>query len=395
MSGAPAEPPILRQCMVIAGEISGDLLAADLVSGMRAEARARGSVEPVFFGAGGDALAQAGTEIVLDLPRHAVVGLWEVFKSLGKFRRFFRQLLELACARQPEAIVLVDFSGFNRRFAAALRQRLKRNPAGTWRPRIVQYVSPQVWASRPSRAESMARDLDLLICLFPFEKEWYAQRYPQFRVEWAGHPLIDRVRQAPAGDKPPGPAQVLLLPGSRLAELERHLPVMLEAVRLLRKEQAIRVLMVVPSQDLAETARRHLAGDGGVELQVGGLNEALAEATVALASTGTVTLECGLMEVPTVALYKTSWLTFQLAIRLVSIRFAAMPNLILDRLVYPEFLQDEATPQRLAKAAARLLSSETEREQIRVQLREVRHRLGEPGASRRAARLILELPGQA
>jgi len=157
----------------------------------------------------------------------------------------------------------------------------------------------------------------------------------------------------------------------------------------------MRVRMVLPRQDLAETARRHLAGSGEVELQVGGLNEALGEATVALASTGTVTLECALMEVPTVALYKTSWLTFQMAIRLVSIRFAAMPNLILDRLVYPEFLQDEATPQRLAEAAARLLTSESEREQIRAQLREVRHRLGEPGASRRAAQLILDLPGTA
>jgi lipid-A-disaccharide synthase len=377
--------------MVIAGEISGDLLAADLVTAMRAEARAQGTAEPVFFGAGGDALAQAGAEIVLDLPRHAVVGVVEVLKNLGKFRRFFRQLIELACARQPEVIILVDFSGFNRRFAAALRQRLSQNPAVRWRPRIVQYVSPQVWASRPSRAKSMARDLDLLVCLFPFEKEWYAQRYPQLRAEWVGHPLLDRVSERPVAPSPPGPAQLLLLPGSRVAELERHLPVLLEAVKLIRSRHAVRCRMVLPREDLAETARRHLAGGREVQVQVGGLTEALAEATVALASTGTVTLECALMEVPTVALYKTSWLTYQIAIRMVSIRFAAMPNLILDRLVFPEFLQEDATPRRLADAAGRWLASEAERQEVRAQLREVRHRLGEAGASHRAARLILGL----
>jgi lipid-A-disaccharide synthase len=151
-------------------------------------------VAPEFFGAGGPAMAAAGVELVADTTVHAVVGLSEVVRELGTYWRLFRQLLALAVARQPDLILLVDSSGFNLRLAASLRRRVRsqRGTFGNWSPKIVYYVSPQVWASRPGRVLGMARDLDLVLSIFPFEQAWYAERVPGLRVEFVGHPLVER-----------------------------------------------------------------------------------------------------------------------------------------------------------------------------------------------------------
>jgi len=209
--------------MVIAGEPSGDLLAAELVKALVAIPAGAGAT---FFGAGGPKMAEAGVELAFDMMEHAVVGGWEVLKNYAKFRRLLYQLVDLACARKPDAVVCVDFSGFNRRFARAVRARTRATPG--WNPKIIQFVSPQVWASRPGRAKAMARDFDLLLAIFPFEKAWYAEHVPELRVEFVGHPLCDRFRE-PAGAasvKEPSSPLVLLLPGSRAGELKRHLPVL-------------------------------------------------------------------------------------------------------------------------------------------------------------------------
>src|SRR5262249_8178851 len=152
-----------------------------------------------------------------------------------KFRRIFSRLFRLALERQPDAIICVDFSGFNRRFAHAVRRytRFRRDWFHDWDPKLIQYVSPQVWASRESRAYQMAKDYDLLLSILPFEPAWYAARAPEFRVEFVGHPLIDRYGGAKpriiSSNEPP--RNLLLLPGSRRAELAHHLPVLIEALR--------------------------------------------------------------------------------------------------------------------------------------------------------------------
>src|SRR4051794_2722794 len=184
----------MKRFMVIAGEASGDLLAAELVRSMRRQLDEKNPPVPAqFFGAGGPELRGAGVELAFDMTSHAVVGLVEVIRNYGKFRRLFGQLLQWALERKPDALICVDFSGFNRRFAHAVRKSA-RSETG-WKPRIVQYVSPQVWASRPGRAEKMAKDFDLLLSIFPFEKRWYEKRTPGFRVEFVGHPIVDRHRK--------------------------------------------------------------------------------------------------------------------------------------------------------------------------------------------------------
>jgi len=193
-----------------------------------------GDVGPLVVGGAG-----AGVELAFDLTAHAVTGLSEVLKNLAKFRRLFAQLYRLALERKPDAIICVDFSGFNRRFAHAIRKyhRARKGWFHDWNPRIVQYVSPQVWASREGRAYQMAQDFDLLLSIFPFERDWYAARVPKLRVEFVGNPIIDRYGATPAEAKPKtaeGPQTVILLPGSRPGELARHLPVLLETLKRIR-----------------------------------------------------------------------------------------------------------------------------------------------------------------
>ena len=382
--------------MLVAGEPSGDQLAAELVTALR---HAAGQSPVSFFGAGGEQMARAGVDLAFDLTRHAVIGI-PTWSELRKFRRFRDQLVALAHDRLPDVVIGVDFFGFNGSLAQALRRSLTAGPFHNWRPKLIQYVSPQVWASRPGRAQRLGRCHDLLLSILPFEKEWYATRVPSLRVDFVGHPLVDRhsasalsgtpteIRRS-ASTEVERLRELLLLPGSRVSELRRHLPVMIETARLLGAQRPLRVRMVLPSASLEALARTAVAGSAGIEIQIGGLSEALQQASVALASTGTVTLECAWFGVPTVTLYKTNWLTYTLGKRLVTVPFLTMPNLLAGGEVMPEFVQSAATPAALTGALNALLDGPLE--PVREKLAAVRVSLGTPGASDRAATAILSL----
>ncbi len=372
----------MAKFMIIAGEASGDTLGAELVKALGAREDLKGSE---FFGAGGPKLAAANVQLAFDLAAHAVVGIWEVIKNYGKFKAFFEELIALALNRKPDVIVLIDYPGFNLRFAKALRQRATQT---NWRPKIVYYVSPQIWAWHESRVFQIANDVDLMLAIFPFEKAWYRQRVPDFRIEFVGHPLIDRYAGHSFGK---GTArELLLLPGSRVREIRKHLPVMVEAVTQLRQSTKFPCRMVLPSDAL-----RKLAGEvapvDGIDVQIGGLAEALSRATAAIASSGTVTMECAYFRVPTVVLYRTSWSTHALGRRFIKVKFLAMPNLLANEEIYPEFIQDAATAENLASAALDLMTNEQRRLTLRTKLDSVIASLGEVGASGRAAQFIAEL----
>ncbi len=394
--------------MLNAGEASGDLLAAELVQAIRAETGAgkpvpttdrqplHTSLEPRFFGAGGALMTKAGVKLALDMTEHSVTGLSDVLKNYLKFRRIFRQLYRLALDRQPDAIICVDFSGFNRRFAHAIKEHVRKRQDWfhDWRPKLIQYVSPQVWASRETRAYQIASDYDLLLSIFPFEKEWYAKRVPELRVDFVGHPVLDRyvgVNPGSARGSGADSPMVLLLPGSRPDELARHVPVTVGALKQLQASvPGLRSRMVLPNENLAELAR-DLHTPDTMPVEVGGLSTALAQADLAIASTGTVTLECAYFGVPTVALYKTSWSTYQLGKWLVKVKFLAMPNLLANQEVFPEFIQNAATADNLAKAGLALLRDEQRRANIKAKLAQIVAGLGQPGAGRRAAHAICSL----
>jgi lipid-A-disaccharide synthase len=400
-----------RSVMIIAGEASGDAVAADLVKALRnSPAISAMPFPPQFFGAGGPQMAAAGVDLAFDLTQHSVFGISDVLRHYFKFKALFDQLFQLALDREPDVIILVDYAGFNRRFAKAIKDyvRARTRTFHNWNPKIVYYVSPQVWASRESRVYQLARDVDLLLSIFPFEKEWYASRVPGLRIEFVGHPLIDRhakvqrevrTTESSVSDHAsrltphasPSPALLLLLPGSRRREIDTHLPLMAEALEKIRRQRNVRARLILPNSELVGIARNSIQPIADLEIWTSGLAESLAQADLAIASSGTVTLECAYFAVPTVVLYKTSWLTYQIARRIIKVKFIAMPNILAGERIYPEFIQSQATPDRIADEALAMLNDPSRRETIRSKLIPVIASLGSPGASARAADAVLRL----
>ena len=391
-----------KSFMLIAGETSGDLLAAELVSALLAASKQSDDGRtPQFFGGGGPKMAGVGVDLAFDLTQHSVIGISDVLLNYFKFRRLFQQLLALAIERQPDAIIGVDYGGFNLRFGHAIKEYVRNNPFSKWNPKIIQFVSPQVWASRPGRARLLEADYDLLLSIFPFEKAWYAKRAPQLHVEFVGHPMMGRftnddlrfTRREPeilslTNQQP----NILLLPGSRLSELKRHLPPMLDALQLIQdKMPSAKAKIVLPNPALQELAEKLSTPPPNVAIQIGNLPQALAQADVAIASTGTVTMECAFFGVPTVTLYKTSWSTYQIGRFIVNVKWLTMPNILADDVIFPEFIQNDATPQNLAGAALELLQNGSRRQTIKSQLATIVSSLGGPGAPERAATAILGL----
>ena len=400
--------------MLIAGEASGDVLAAELVGSLRRLTALEAPFPWTFFGAGGPRMRTAGVELAIDLTEHAVVGLWEVFKHYPELRRVFRRLLRLACNRQPELIILVDYPGFNLRFAAAIQSYVRRRRGAflNWRPRLVYYVSPQLWAWHASRVRQVNRDIDLMISIFPFEKAWYAARAPRLAVEFVGHPIVDRYAGGPlpspalldgskqeapppqgAAPAPPSASAplVALLPGSRKRELKKHASILALAAQHMTAKHPVRCVMVLPSAALADFVRHLVGAAPEMSIQAGGLADVLARASVAIAASGTVTLECARFVVPTVVIYRTSWSTYWLARRLVRLQHIAMPNLLARAPVFPELIQSAATPSRIAEEALDLLTNSPRRQAVQTALTEVIRSLGAPGASMRAAQAVLRL----
>jgi len=373
--------------MFIAGETSGDLLASELAMELRRKCPAA-----AFFGAGGPKMAAAGVELAFDLTKHSVIGISDALKGYFKFRRFLNQLLALAIERKPDVIIGIDYGGFNLRLGRAIRRQTRNSGAG-WNPKIVQFVSPQVWATRARRADRMAADYDLLLSIFPFEKAWYARRVPAFRVDFVGHPMIDRIGKL-ADHSPARPSSqmsptVLLLPGSRTGELQRHLPPMLEAWKLIQKKLPDATAnMVLPDESLKTLA---VSMGANVNIQIGNLAGALKQADVAIASTGTVTMECAFFGVPKVTMYKTSTVTFEIVRRIITVKSLTMPNLLAGEKVYPEFVQHDATAKNISQAALKLLEDGALRTKIKGQLAAIVASLGQPGAAGRAADSILSL----
>lgn len=372
--------------MLIAGEPSGDLLASELVLALRTRYPAA-----KFFGAGGPRMAAAGVELAFDMTRHAVLGLVDVLKSYFELRELFHRLFAMAIERKPDAIIGVDYGGFNLRFGHALKEYSRYNGPEDWNPKIVQFVSPQVWASRPGRAKLLEADYDLLLSIFPFEKQWYAEHAPNLRVEFVGHPMLDRMEVAEREDRREERTRILLLPGSRKSEVKQHLPVMLRALELIREKMpAVNAKIVLPTQELKDLAS---SGSATMEIQVGKMHEALAHADLAITKTGTVTMECAFFGVPAVTLYKKSLLGLAIGLGIITVKSLTMANLMAGEEVYPEFLQGEATPENIAAAALDLLQNEPRREKIKFQLAKVIASLGEPGASSRAAGAVASLFG--
>lgn len=367
------------ELLLVAGEASGDLHGARLLTELR-----RRVPGLVAFGLGGDEMREAGLEPVAHSSEVAVVGITEVLRVLPRVREVFRSILDEVDRRGTRTAVLIDFPDFNLRLARKLKQR------GVT---VIYYISPQVWAWRRGRVRTIARVVDRMLVLFPFELDFYREHGVE--VVHVGHPLVDEVpslAQAWEAGAPEGPYRVALLPGSRLGEVESLLPPMLEAVRRLSRELAVQARIVqapsIPRQVLEEAVA--LAGVP-VEIVSADRFAAVARSHVALCASGTATLEVGLLGTPLIMVYRLESWTYRLARLLVRLPYVALVNLVLGEKAVPELIQAEARPERIAEEAARLLTDAGARDAQRERLAKLRERLGAGGASARAAEEVVAL----
>lgn len=377
MSGETSTARVLVSC----GEASGDLYAAELVRDLRALVPGLS-----VFGLGGDRLQAQGATLVAHIRETAVVGLVEVLRHLRRLRGVFDRVLAEVDREPPRLAVLVDYAGFNLRLARRLRRRGVP---------IVYYVSPQVWAWRRGRIRTIRDTVSRMLVLFPFEEPLY--REAGVPVTFVGHPLVDLVhptmdRQAfleGVGLSAARPV-VAVLPGSREQEIRHNLPVLAAAVSLLaeRRPDLQFVLAAAPSLDAARL-ESHLAGLP-VRIVSGRTHDVLAGAAVALVASGTATVETALLGTPMVVVYRVSPLSYALGRPLVRLPCFAMVNIVAGRRIVPELIQGDFTPRRVAEEALSLLQDPEKADTMRREFREVRRLLGEPGASGRAARAVLE-----
>jgi lipid-A-disaccharide synthase len=348
--------------MFIAGEASGDANAAPIVAALREK-----GVE--VFGAGGPKMEAAGMELLLDLSEHAVVGLVEVLKNYRKFKRIFDRLVAEAEKRRPEAVVLVDFPGFNLRFARQMKRRGLK---------VIYYISPQLWAWHASRAKQIERDVALMLTIFPFEKAWYARRAPKLRVEFVGHPLAEKIHESVERHE----NLVLLLPGSREREVAKLWPVFAKVV-----DQMPEAEFVAAAVNECMARRMH---HPRVKVEVGTARRLMQQATLAVTASGTATMECAFSGCPMIVVYKVNWLTYLVGRMVVTVDWLGMPNVIAGREIVPEFIQHAAQPLRISAVAREWLRDGARREDVRQDLAAVVRQLGGAGSSGRAAELILK-----
>lgn len=369
--------------MIVAGEPSGDAHAAALVQALRKRPQ-----HLECFGATGPLMRAVGVETVVDSDELAIMGILEVTHALPKFLKAFRELKQAAHERSPDAVVLVDWPEFNLRLATALHRRGLK---------VIYYISPQLWAWRPRRINRIKRDIDLLLSILPFEADWFRARGVE-HVEFVGHPLAGEVKArfgreefCRLNDLDPARPIVSFLPGSRRKELERILPPMLAAMAKLASARPDLqcVVVVAPSRTIAETKEiiNRQNGRLSVKLVHQQTREALAASDAAAIASGTATLEAALLETPMVVVYKESAVNWHTLGRLITVSHYGLVNLVAGKEIAKELMQNDLTAEKLSDELLKLLDPAHNRI-ARAQLAEVAHKLGESGASERAAELI-------
>jgi lipid-A-disaccharide synthase len=401
---------VAKRIYFVAGEASGDEHGAALMRSLRDLAP-----DCELYGRGGPQMkAIAGDKFTDWIGDAAIVGLWEVLKHAGYFREQFARALNEIDAAKPNAVVLIDYPGFNLRLARTLRRntdlqsvrpaelhsaesettdkmsagRTGRMPV--FRGKIIYYISPQVWAWNRGRIRQMARYLDLMLCIFPFEAELY--NLSGLRTIFVGHPMIENLAKRRTGE-PRDPNLIGLFPGSRSREVKKIFPVMLRAIaEVIAARSATRFEVAAASDALAGEIRSYLARSSLQErgrVVTTDTSGTMQRAFAGMVASGTATLEAAYFRLPFVLVYKVSWPTYLAARLLMRVPFLGMPNVLAGREIVPEFLQHEARPNAISHSVLQLVNDSAKREQMIAEFGAVIGKLGESGASAKAARAIL------
>ena len=367
--------------MIIAGEASGDLQAANLIKSLK-------SINPhlEIFGMGGKKMQAEGAEIIYDITGLAIVGFFEVLKHLVTFKKIFEKLAGLLETRKPDAVILVDYPGFNLRFAKVAKEK---------NISVIYYISPQVWAWGEQRIHEIKKYVDKMIVIFGFEENIYKEA--GVKASFVGHPFLDIVK--PLWKKEEtiktchlrhDSIKVALMPGSRKKEIEKHLPCMLKACEIIKNKIPNAEFIISKIKELDQNLYHKIIN--GSKIKPHSLDnkpyEVMDIADLVIVSSGSATLEVAIMEKPMVIIYKTSFLTWLLARNLIKIPDIGLVNIVAGQRVVPELVQFDVTPKNIAREALDILTNHKRIHEIKENLRKVKSKLGETGASSRAAHAI-------
>lgn len=372
----------MKRILIVAGEVSGDMHGANLVKSLKMK-----SAELEFFGLGGSRMEGAGVKLYYNLVDIAVMGLFEVLKKYRIFKKIFHSLVEKLDKETFDCVILIDYPGFNLRFAKEVKKR--GIP-------ILYYISPQVWAWGKGRIRTIKNLVDKIIVLFKFEEELYKEK--GLDVEFVGHPLVDIVKPSMSREEgsrqfglDSGKKTVAFLPGSREFEVRGLLPIMKRTAELIKQNYPdvqflVTRLPSLKSQVFDEILKNNPAGLKIIENRTYDVIEA---ADVVITKSGTSTLETAILEKPMIITYKTSFITYIIVRMIIKLPYVGLVNVVAGDKIIPEFLQYQARPGLIAEEALSLLRDEAKVSNTKKALREVKRRLGEAGANEKARDAVL------
>jgi lipid-A-disaccharide synthase len=373
-----------KKILIIAGEASGDLHGSSLIRELK-------NINPglAIFGIGGDRMKRERTELIFHIHKLSFMGFFEVLKNLSLVKKVMRTMVSVAESRRPDLVILIDYPGFNLRFA----KRIKSLGIP-----VLYYISPQVWAWGGNRVKKMKELIDKMVVILPFEKDIY-ERFG-IDCEFVGHPFLEVVKPILSSDDfqrkfsiKKNQTVVGLLPGSRWQEVEKILPLMLESCKLLKTRIKNPKLLLglaptIRNEDLEDLLRQT---DSDVQVTEQLTYDLMKHSDLLLVASGSATLECAIMGTPFIVLYKTSLWTYLIARSLVSIPHIALANVVAGKKVVPEFIQRQAIPGRIAEEMYQILTEKERYRTIQNGLRTVKEKLGEGGASKKTAQIVCEM----
>lgn len=370
--------------MISAGEASGDMHAGALVKELK-----KINPQAEVFGMGGDCLRDAGGEVLFDIKEHGVMGIFAVIKKLPKIFKLRDDMARVMDERKPDVLVVIDYPEFNMRLAKVAKA--KGIP-------IVSFIAPSAWVWRKGRAKDIAKLVDKIASIFPMEYDCYKEAGAN--IEFVGHPLMDIVKpkltKAETRTKigiDENKKIVLLLPGSRMQEIQSMLPEMIKAAKIMKaKNASLEFIMprakTISKETLSKALKEYDANY--IKITEEGTYDLMNLADVAIATSGTVTLEAAILELPCVICYKAAKVTAFIARSIIGIKTIGLPNIVAGRIVMPELLQEAMTPENMAKEAFNLLEGEGAIK-AKADLKEVHKKLGEEGALKKVAKIIFQV----
>lgn len=371
-----------KKVLIVTGEASGDLHAANLVNAFR-----KINSQLAFTAVGGKQLRNAGVNTIVDITDISVVGVWEVLAHLNAILAAIKKIKAWIREQKPDLVILVDSPDLNLRIAKTAKE------CGA---KVVYYVSPQVWAWRQGRVKTIKKLVDKMLVIFPFEEKFYQDHHVP--VAYVGHPLIDQVKPEIATEtvkqqlNPTKQPLIALLPGSRKGEIERLLPVQIAAARQLNKAYPTTKYVIPLASTLNyDFIQNKLPADLDIKLIDKNKYAAIQAADAAIVTSGTVTLELALLGTPMVVIYKLSHLTYWLGRLLVKIPFFSMCNIIAGKEVAKELLQYDVKPETVANEINRIISDPEYKQQKQSELKMVKEKLGDGGCSANAAQIVNQL----